>query len=149
MKILCRCRSEWPCSCTVRLFRPKGRRRAGRVQHRALHVPLKLELVSRKTSSAGRWGFFSCRDSFFQHSLSLSLSAVASRGSSSARQRVRLKPLRPLTKRKQQAALQAAGNADICQAHTSAFTFAAHSQLKHETSTTTPASRTSSKLSNS
>ena len=51
-------------------------------------------------------------------SLSLSLSAVASRGSSSARQRVRLKPLRPLTKRKQQAALQAAGNADICQAHT-------------------------------
>ena len=51
----------------------------------------------------------------------LSLSAVASRGSSSARQRVRLKPLRPLTKRKQQAALQAAGNADICQAHTSAF----------------------------
>ena len=80
---------------------------------------------------------------WFLTSLSLSLSAVASRGSSSARQRVRLKPLRPLTKRKQQAALQAAGNADICQAHTSAFTFAAHSQLKHETSTTTPASRTS------
>ena len=100
--------------------------------------PSKLCLVPRGGCMAG----LGCRTDCF----SLSLSAVASRGSSSARQRVRLKPLRPLTKRKQQAALQAAGNADICQAHTSAFTFAAHSQLKHETSTTTPASRTSSKL---
>ena len=50
VKILCRCRSVWPCSCTVCLVRPKGRRRAGRVQHRVLHGPRRPELVSWKTA---------------------------------------------------------------------------------------------------
>ena len=71
-------------------------------------------------------------------SLFLSLSAAASRSSSSARQRRRLSPSSP--SRNSKPPLKQQANVDICHA----FTFAAHSRLKQETSITTlPASRTS------